>query len=160
MQDSGRGDAIVTSQHERQLTHRWWKPRLRALWRHWASASLMVLLAMTLTLPALAYLGSGYGWHDGTYCGWDGANEHWDYNSPTYDYVGGTTGLQYGYPDECDRTRLKIYWEPYGETARLEIWSSGSVGVNSGVRRPAEFLFYSDHDVRRGSWWYGFRVNH
>lgn len=149
----------MTSQHERQLAHRSCERRFSALRRRWVGASLVALFVATLAVPAFAYFGSSYSWYDGVFCGWDGSNEHWDYNSPTFDRAGGATGLQYGYPDECDRTRLKMYWEPYNQGPRLDIWY-GSSGVNPGGQSPAEFLFYTDHDVRRGSLWSGFRLNH
>lgn len=121
------------------------------------------MVAMTAlvasTTPASAYQGNNYGWHDGPVCGWDGTHEHWDSNSYNYDNTGGATGIQYGYDDYCDRTQLKISWEPYYEGPRLSIWY-GNQGVNPGAQPHAEFLYYTDHNVREDDGWHGFRLNH
>ena len=120
------------------------------------------LLITAIALPVLAYEDSAYGFYDGTYCGWDGTHEHWDNNSPSHDSAGGVTGLQYGYDHYCDATRVKMYWEPYNQGPRLDIWVDYFSGVNSGPQRGAEYLYYTDHDVRNhfAGYWAGFRLYH
>lgn len=77
-----------------------------------------------------------------------------------YSYAGGVTGIQYGHPDECDRVRLKLRWEPVGEPAVTDYFESGLSGVNSGPQYGAEYLYWTDHDVKRGGLWSGFRLYH
>lgn len=121
-----------------------------------------LLLVVAIAVPVLAYQGNDYGYHDGADCGWDGTHEHWDDNSPTYDNAGGATGLQYGYDGWCDATRVKMYWEPYGEGPQLDVWTDYYIGVNSGPQNGAEYLYYTDHDVHNdwGGYWAGFRLTH
>lgn len=125
-------------------------------------AALTLLLGLIIAaLPGLAYTGSNYGWYDGPNCGWDGANEHWDFGPP-YDTssTGGATGIQYGYPDQCTRSRLKIRWKPSWGGAFTDVYESGLSGVHSGSLPGAEVLYWTDHDVLRNGTWYGFRLYH
>ena len=125
-------------------------------------AMLMLLLGvLTVAIPVLAYTGSNYGWHDGATCGWDGTHEQYDVGPPhSSSTVLGATGIQYGYPSQCNMSRVKIRWDPTWGGAFTDIYESGLSGVNSGYLYGAEALSWTDHDVKIGGIWYGFRLNH
>lgn len=131
-----------------------WRNRARTVFA-------MLLVLIVVAIPVSAYQGSNYYSHTGvsTPCDWDATHEHWDSNDPVWDHVGGATGLQYGYDFWCDQTHFEMHWKSYSGTL---YWSHywGGVGVNSGPRYVAKYLYWSDHDVKDSGTWYGFRLYH
>lgn len=121
-----------------------------------------LVLMLSLALPAHAYTGSNYISYDGTYCDWDGYNEHYDaYPNSNYSNGGGTTGIQNGYPYGCDRSRTKLRWKEVGQ-AYVTTTDEGYEGASIGPEYGMEYLSWTDHDVRIAgtSTWHGYRNSH
>ena len=141
---------------------RWRKGARGGMMKRNVAIVLSVVFVLLLAAgPANACFGSSYYSYQGIPCDWDGTHEHWDYDSPSLDTVGGATGIQDGYSYWCDMSRLKLYWRPYGGVNTLSYFY-GLQGVNPGPQDSGYLLYYSDHDVRRTDdhVWFGWRLYH
>lgn len=130
--------------------------------RRFTPASI-VLLVLALALPAIGYTGNNYIVYDGTYCDWDGYHEHYDQYPNVQLSVGlGTTGIQSGYSGGCDRTRVKIRWEPVGQSATTDTVTRYASGASTNTLDGMEYLYWTDHDVHitGTSTWHGYRNSH
>lgn len=140
------------------------KPRSYPPSRRNRVLTFFVMLAVLIVVAAPVYADHGgrdyYHEGQGVNCDWWALHEHWMPGIGDYwDHVGGVTSLQEGYDHICTQTHFEMDWidhnDDYHNTHRY-----GLVAVNSGSFFNAQELYHTDHDVKSGSTWYGFRLYH
>lgn len=136
------------------LSTRFGRSRKRSVAVGGLALSLIIVAATTLALPAIGDEDFNTGFHDGICYWWGSAEWKGVWGNPE----GTAKGVTSLWEGSCDKLRIKMQWANTSNNCVWQSWTGDPPAFSRS--REGYHIDYSDADVRLGSTWYGFRVQH